>query len=58
MMHTNMKHYIRAHFYNEVLDQWKGRITVLCDKIRYNIRRIKPYTSDTNIEDINTETSD
>ena len=27
-------------------------------KIRYNIRRIKPYESDTKVEDINTENTD
>ena len=27
-------------------------------KIRHNIRRIKPYTSDTNVEDIKAETND
>ena len=32
-----------------------GKVTVKCGavQIRHNIRRIKPYTSDTNVEDIN-----
>ena len=50
-LHTNMKHCIRAHSDKSVLDQWKcGAI-----KIRYNIRRIKPYKYDENVEDINPE---
>ena len=37
-----------------------GTATSQCyaTKIRHNICRIKPYTSDTNIEDINLETND
>ena len=34
-----------------------GTVTLQCGaiKIRYNILRINPYTSDTNVEDINPE---
>ena len=34
-----------------------GTVTIQCGaiKIRYNIRQINPYKSDTNIEDINPE---
>ena len=37
-----------------------GTVTVQCGaiKIRYNICRINPYTSDTNVEDINPENDD
>ena len=35
--------------------QCHGKFTVWSDKNRYNIRRIKPYKSDTNVEDINPE---
>ena len=36
----------------QCLEQWNGIITVWGGKIRYNIRHIKPYISDTNVEDI------
>ena len=37
-----------------------GTVTLQCGaiKIRCNIRRIKPYTYDTNFEEIHTETND
>ena len=40
-----------------IKQRWtNGTVTFLCGaiNIKHNIRHIKPYTSDTNIEDINT----
>ena len=42
-----------------VITHWfingKVNLQYVPTKIRYNIRRIKPYTSDTNIEDISSK---
>ena len=54
-MYTNIKFHKGPIGDKLVLDQWYGSITVLCNKSRYNTRRIKPYTPDTNVEDINHE---
>ena len=38
-----------------MLEQWQGYSTLWPKKFGYNIRRIKPYTSDTNVEDMTPE---
>ena len=50
-----MKLHIRPICDNAGLDQWNGPIAVWSEIIRYNIRQIKPYTSDTSVEDITSE---
>ena len=48
-----MKRHIRSHFDKSVFNKWRGCITVCYNKISCRIHRIKPYVSDTNVEDIN-----
>ena len=52
-LHRNMKRHIRSHFDKSVFNKWRGCITVCYNKISCRIHRIKPYVSDTNVEDIN-----
>ena len=52
MLHTNMKLYIMEICDSTVFGQWHVHINFWCDKKRYYIQYIKPYTSYTNVEDI------
>ena len=56
MLNKNVKLHIKGPF---LINQCWTNATVILHcvaiKIRYNIRHIKPYTSDKNVEDINPE---
>ena len=52
-LHTNTRRHIKPFCDNTVFYQWHSKFTMWYDKIKYNIRLIKPYKSDSKVEDSN-----